>query len=190
MGTRKNRLDEAVLTSTNNLCFDHEFEKYQSFFNLKILSFFRWNFLYIWVDMFSSVTSHADCLLKFAKNIKACFLGKIRQKYHQFVVYWICAKCVKVKSASAYDNTFQNSSQLGENIWWLSVFFTAFQHLSLPVSCPDVKFGPSSFLLEEIIITIKKSFREEVNQFDRVVTLKTYSRFFFRSLVGNDCYSQ
>ena len=31
MGTRKNRLAEAVLTSTHNLCFAQEYEKYQNF---------------------------------------------------------------------------------------------------------------------------------------------------------------
>ena len=33
MGTRLNRLSEAVLTSTHNLCFEQKYEKYQ-----KILS--------------------------------------------------------------------------------------------------------------------------------------------------------
>ena len=31
MGTRKNRLVEAVLTSTHNLCFEQKYEKYQTF---------------------------------------------------------------------------------------------------------------------------------------------------------------
>ena len=31
MGTRLNRLVEAVLTSTDNLCFEQKYEKYQSF---------------------------------------------------------------------------------------------------------------------------------------------------------------
>ena len=31
MGTRWNRLVEAVLTSTHNLCFKQKYEKYQSF---------------------------------------------------------------------------------------------------------------------------------------------------------------
>ena len=31
MGTRYNRLAEAVLTSTHNLCFEQKYEKYQSF---------------------------------------------------------------------------------------------------------------------------------------------------------------
>ena len=31
MGTRQNRLAEAVLTSTHNLCFEQKCEKYQSF---------------------------------------------------------------------------------------------------------------------------------------------------------------
>ena len=31
MGTRKNCLAKAVLTSTNNLCFEQKCEKYQSF---------------------------------------------------------------------------------------------------------------------------------------------------------------
>ena len=38
MGTRWNRLGEAVLTSTHNLCFEQEYEKYQSFY-LKIFLF-------------------------------------------------------------------------------------------------------------------------------------------------------
>ena len=32
MGTRKNRLSEAVLTSTHNLCFEQKYEKYQNFY--------------------------------------------------------------------------------------------------------------------------------------------------------------
>ena len=31
MGTCYNRLDEAVLTSTHNLCFEQKYEKYQNF---------------------------------------------------------------------------------------------------------------------------------------------------------------
>ena len=31
MGTRQNRLTEAVLTSTHDLCFEQKYEKYQSF---------------------------------------------------------------------------------------------------------------------------------------------------------------
>ena len=31
MGTRLNRLIKAVLTGTNNLCFEQKYEKYQSF---------------------------------------------------------------------------------------------------------------------------------------------------------------
>ena len=31
MGTRSNRLGEAVLTSTHNLCLEQKYEKYQSF---------------------------------------------------------------------------------------------------------------------------------------------------------------
>ena len=31
MGTGKNRLAEAVLTSTHNLCFKQKYEKYQGF---------------------------------------------------------------------------------------------------------------------------------------------------------------
>ena len=31
MGTRQNRLIEAVLTSTHNLCFEQKYKKYQSF---------------------------------------------------------------------------------------------------------------------------------------------------------------
>ena len=38
MGTRKNRLAEAVLTSTHNLCFEQKYEKYQNFY-LKIFIF-------------------------------------------------------------------------------------------------------------------------------------------------------
>ena len=47
MGTRKNRLAEAVLTSTHNLCFEQKCEKYQnflsenfSFFGCKIFNIF------------------------------------------------------------------------------------------------------------------------------------------------------
>ena len=33
MGTRQNRLDEAVLTCTHSLCFEQKYEKYQKFSN-------------------------------------------------------------------------------------------------------------------------------------------------------------
>ena len=32
MGTSSNRLAEAVRTSTHNLCFEQEYEKYQNFY--------------------------------------------------------------------------------------------------------------------------------------------------------------
>ena len=38
MGTRQNRLGDAVLTSTHKLCFEQKFEKYRDFF-LKIFIF-------------------------------------------------------------------------------------------------------------------------------------------------------
>ena len=48
MGTRWNRLTEAVLTSTNNLCFEQKCEKYQNFlsenfhvFGCKIFNIFE-----------------------------------------------------------------------------------------------------------------------------------------------------
>ena len=48
MGIRENRLDEAVLTSTHNLCFEQEYEKYQNFlfenfpfFGCKIFNIFE-----------------------------------------------------------------------------------------------------------------------------------------------------
>ena len=37
MGTRKNRLAEAVLTNTHNLCFEQQYEKYQSFLSENFL---------------------------------------------------------------------------------------------------------------------------------------------------------
>ena len=35
MGTRKNRLAEAVLTGTHSLCFEQKYEKYQNFLSEK-----------------------------------------------------------------------------------------------------------------------------------------------------------
>ena len=40
-GTRQNRLDEAVLTSIDNLCFEQKYEKYQSFLSENFQGFFR-----------------------------------------------------------------------------------------------------------------------------------------------------
>ena len=52
-GTRYNRLVEAVLTSTHNLCFEQKYEKYQKFLS-ETFHFFWWeNFQYIWIGMFS-----------------------------------------------------------------------------------------------------------------------------------------
>ena len=47
-GSRSNRLGEAVLTSTHNLCFEHKYEKYQSFYP-KIFFFF---FFFFWGKIF------------------------------------------------------------------------------------------------------------------------------------------
>ena len=46
------RTASAVLTSTHNLCFEQIYVKYQRFY-LKIFSFWRWKFLYIWIGVFS-----------------------------------------------------------------------------------------------------------------------------------------
>ena len=43
MGTRSNRLAEAVLTSTHNLSFEQKYEKYQRFY-LKIFNFLEVKF--------------------------------------------------------------------------------------------------------------------------------------------------
>ena len=43
MGTRENRLAEAVLTCTHNLCFEQKYEKYQRFY-LKNFSFLEVKF--------------------------------------------------------------------------------------------------------------------------------------------------
>ena len=44
---------EAVLTSTHNIYFQQKYKKYQSFFIWIFFSFWRWNFLYIWIGVFS-----------------------------------------------------------------------------------------------------------------------------------------
>ena len=49
MGTRKNRVAEAVLTSPHNLCFEQKYEKYQSFFISK-LSDFGGEIFYIYLN--------------------------------------------------------------------------------------------------------------------------------------------
>ena len=53
VGTRWNSLGEVVLTSTHNLSFKQKYEKISEFFYLKIFGFWRWNFLYIWIGVFS-----------------------------------------------------------------------------------------------------------------------------------------
>ena len=50
MGTRSNRLGEAVLTSTHNLCFEQKYEKY--------LSFLSENFLYLQVQFSIYLNRH------------------------------------------------------------------------------------------------------------------------------------
>ena len=50
MGTRKNRLAEAVLTSTHNLCFEQKYEKY--------LSFLSENFLFLEVHFSIYLNRH------------------------------------------------------------------------------------------------------------------------------------
>ena len=39
------------VSARTGLCFEQKYEKYQNFY-LKIFSFWRWNFLYIWIGMF------------------------------------------------------------------------------------------------------------------------------------------
>ena len=39
--------------STRNLCFEQKYEIYKIFFYLKIFSFWKRNFLYIWIGVFS-----------------------------------------------------------------------------------------------------------------------------------------
>ena len=45
MGTRQNRLIEAVLTSTNNLCFEQKYEKVSDYFIENFPFFFFFFFL-------------------------------------------------------------------------------------------------------------------------------------------------
>ena len=61
MGTRKNRLTEAVLTSTHNLCFEQKYEKYQNFY-LKIFIFLVVKFsIYLNRRVFVMATAQLLC---------------------------------------------------------------------------------------------------------------------------------
>ena len=54
ISARKHRLWVLVgLMSTHNLCFEQKYEKNIRVFYLKIFSLWMWNFLYIWIGMFS-----------------------------------------------------------------------------------------------------------------------------------------
>ena len=60
MGTRLNRLCEAVHTSTHNLCFEQKNEKYQIFFYLKIFIFGGKIFIIFEEACFRNVTELID----------------------------------------------------------------------------------------------------------------------------------
>ena len=64
MGTRLNRLAEAVLTSTHNLCFEQKYEKYQNFY-LKIFKFFL-------VVKFSIYLNRCVFVLDIRENFAVC----------------------------------------------------------------------------------------------------------------------
>ena len=51
MGTRYNRLDEAVLTNTHNLCFELKYEKCQHFY-LKTFRLFLFCFFLFFLGFF------------------------------------------------------------------------------------------------------------------------------------------
>ena len=51
-GTRQNRLAGPVLTSTYNLWFEQKYANHLIFYPI-FFSFWRWNFLYIWIGVFS-----------------------------------------------------------------------------------------------------------------------------------------
>ena len=70
MGTRYNRLAEAVLTSTHNLCFEQKYEKYQNFLSE--------NFQFL-VVKFSIYLNRRVSVMEetFAENVKAYFPGII-----------------------------------------------------------------------------------------------------------------
>ena len=72
MRTRKNRLAEAVLTSTHNLCFEQKYEKYQ-----KILSE---NFHFL-VETFSIYTERK-------KKRRVNFIPKFHSSLKKFVKYF------------------------------------------------------------------------------------------------------
>ena len=59
MGTRKNRLGEAVLTSTHNLCFEQKYEKYQRLF--------IWKFSVFEVKFSTYLNRHVFVMRSYAK---------------------------------------------------------------------------------------------------------------------------
>ena len=70
MGTRYNRLAEAVLTSTHNLCFEQKYEKYQNFylkmfmFGGEIFNIFEYRRVFVMFIMAGNGSSHFLDLLK------------------------------------------------------------------------------------------------------------------------------
>ena len=74
MGTRSNRLSEAVLTSTHNLCFEQKYEKYLSFLceNFQFLEVKFSIYLYrrVFVMLFLIMTICCTHTQSFSRNSK------------------------------------------------------------------------------------------------------------------------
>ena len=69
MGTPLNRLVEAVLTSTHNLCFEQKYEKYLNFY-LKIFNFSVINFSVCLNRRVFVMFSYTCCITNFSEQQK------------------------------------------------------------------------------------------------------------------------
>ena len=75
MGTRQNRLAEAVLTSTHNLCFEQKYEKYQRFLSR--------NFQFLDVNFSISLNRRVFVMLKIFP-VDRFYEGGIKYSKHQY----------------------------------------------------------------------------------------------------------
>ena len=69
---------ETVLTSTNNLCFEQKYEKYQSFLSENV-QFLEVKFsIYLNRRVFVMI-----CIMTLSRNVKKCTLGQVRPANYQ-----------------------------------------------------------------------------------------------------------
>ena len=83
MGTRYNRLDEAVLTSTHNLCFEQKYEKYKDFLSE--------NFHFLVVKFSVYLNRRVFVMLSICNGLKCIKNAKQVEKHFSLFMFVSCS---------------------------------------------------------------------------------------------------